>query len=361
MSVKLSPLFNEQQFDANGNPLSGGKLYTYAAGSSTPQTSYTDSTGATPQANPIILNSRGEPTNAIWLTTGLNYKFALHDSDDVLIRTIDNVSGVNDTASPSTSEWIDLSATPTYTSAATFTVLGDKTSDFQVNRRVKCSVTAGTVYGYISVSAFTTLTTVTVVLDSGSLDAGLSAVQLGLLTVLNESYPKSIAKSGANSDITSLSAVTALTNAAGVDIKGTNTNDASAQYYVGESIESSVTLSPGVSAGGSTVYTLITSIDLTAGDWDISGSVVMLNNGATISGVEAGYISTDSGNNSTGSVYGKSGIEFYNTTATANTGVTFPQHRLSLSGAQTLYLKGYATYSAGTPKFGGFISARRVR
>lgn len=169
------------------------------------------------------------------------------------------------------------------------------------------------------------------------------------------------AMSGANSDITSMSALTEISTAAGVDIHGTNTNDSAAAGYVGEYIESSVPTASAVSAGGTTVYTVITQISLDAGDWDISGSVVMVNNGSTISGVEAGYISTDSGNNATGAISGKTGIEFYNNSSIANSGVTFPQHRVSLSGAQTLYLKGYATYSAGTPKFGGFISARRVR
>lgn len=181
MTVKLSPILNEQQFDANGDPLVGGKIYTYAAGSSTPQTSFTAEDGLTPQANPIILNARGEVDNPIWLTAGLSYKLVLTDADDVVIRTIDDVTGVNDTG-VTTSQWVDSGVTPTYVNATQFTLPGDQTNAFQVNRRVKCTVTAGTVYGYISVSAFAALTTVTVVLDSGTLDSGLSAVQLGLIT-----------------------------------------------------------------------------------------------------------------------------------------------------------------------------------
>lgn len=79
-----------QFFDANGNPLVGGKLYSYAAGTVTPLATYTDSSGATPNANPIILDSRGEAS--VWLGTAL-YKFALYTSTNVLVWTVDNVGG----------------------------------------------------------------------------------------------------------------------------------------------------------------------------------------------------------------------------------------------------------------------------
>jgi hypothetical protein len=189
MAVKLSPIFNEQEFDANGDPLVGGKLYTYAAGSSTPLASYTSSTGSTAQANPIILNSRGEVDNPIWITAGRSYKFALYDVNNVLVRTVDNVTGVND-SSVSIDQWVDSGVVPTYVSATKFTLPGDQTSSFTVNRRIKATVSAGTVYGYISVSAYTDLTTITLVLDSGVLDTGLSAVQLGILTPTNSALPQ---------------------------------------------------------------------------------------------------------------------------------------------------------------------------
>lgn len=79
-----------QFFDANGNPLVGGKLYSYAAGTTTPQSTFTDYAGATPNANPVILDSRGEAN--IWLGTAL-YKFKLTNAADVEIWTVDNVGG----------------------------------------------------------------------------------------------------------------------------------------------------------------------------------------------------------------------------------------------------------------------------
>ena len=98
MAVNLSPVGGvaAQFFDNNGVPLSGGFLYTYAAGTSTPQTTYTSSSGITAQANPIVLDSSGRvPSGEIWLTDGLQYKFVLQNANAVLIGTYDNIIGIN--------------------------------------------------------------------------------------------------------------------------------------------------------------------------------------------------------------------------------------------------------------------------
>ena len=101
MAVNLSPLGGVagQFFDNNGDPLSGGKLYTYAAGTTTPQVSYTSSSGTTANTNSIILNSAGRVPSEIWLTDGLVYKFVLYSSTNQLIGSWDNVSGINDFSS----------------------------------------------------------------------------------------------------------------------------------------------------------------------------------------------------------------------------------------------------------------------
>lgn len=186
----LSPLFNEASIDANGDPLSGGKLYTYVGGSSTPLAAYTDSTGAVSHSNPIVLNSRGEPSSPIWLAAGALYKFVLADSDDVTLRTVDGVSGVNDVAAPSVDEWSLFAGTPTYVSGTSFTLVGDQTTEFHVNRRVKSINSGGTRYSTITNSVYSDPnTTVTVTNDSGSLDSGLSSVYLGILRASNSSFP----------------------------------------------------------------------------------------------------------------------------------------------------------------------------
>lgn len=101
MAVNLSSLAGAgwQFFDDNGNPLTGGKIYTYLAGTTTPATTYTSVTGATPHTNPIILDAAGRVPEEIWLTVGLRYKFIIKTSTDVLIGTYDNISGFGGVAS----------------------------------------------------------------------------------------------------------------------------------------------------------------------------------------------------------------------------------------------------------------------
>lgn len=99
MSVTLSPVggAGAQFFDNNGNPLSGGKLYTYAAGTTTPVSTYTSAAGSTLHTNPIVLDSAGRVpgSSEIWLTDGVIYKFLLKTSVDVTLATWDNITGVN--------------------------------------------------------------------------------------------------------------------------------------------------------------------------------------------------------------------------------------------------------------------------
>ena len=87
-TTSLSPPPKLQFFDANGAPLADGLLYTYEAGSTTPLTSYTDSTGVSLNTNPITLDSRGEAN--VWLGAD-SYKLALYTSAGVLIWTVDNI------------------------------------------------------------------------------------------------------------------------------------------------------------------------------------------------------------------------------------------------------------------------------
>lgn len=92
MTAQLMPYFIQKFFDANGNALSGGKLFTYQAGTSTPLATYTDETAGTPNANPIVLDSSGQAS--VWLGSSA-YKLILQDSLGNVIKTVDNVSYIN--------------------------------------------------------------------------------------------------------------------------------------------------------------------------------------------------------------------------------------------------------------------------
>lgn len=92
--TQLAPLPVLEFFDDSGNLLTGGLLFTYAAGTTTKINTYTDSSGGTPNTNPIVLDSRGDCN--CWLLVGTAYKFVLSPSTDTdpptnPIWTVDNI------------------------------------------------------------------------------------------------------------------------------------------------------------------------------------------------------------------------------------------------------------------------------
>jgi hypothetical protein len=93
----LTPSPKQQIFGTDGLPLVGGKIYTYAGGTSTPIATYTDFGAGTANTNPIILDSRGEAN--VWLG-GAIYKFVLKDADGALIWTVDYISAPTAAVSP---------------------------------------------------------------------------------------------------------------------------------------------------------------------------------------------------------------------------------------------------------------------
>jgi hypothetical protein len=105
MSTRPLPWIKNRWLDANCNPLAGGKLYSYVAGTSTPAATYTDYDGLTPNSNPVELDANGEAN--VWIGSGI-YKFILTDADDVQQWSIDNVSA--DTTA-TTSPWTEHAIT----------------------------------------------------------------------------------------------------------------------------------------------------------------------------------------------------------------------------------------------------------
>ena len=78
-------------YDGNGNPLSGGFVYSYAAGTNTPQNTFTDSTGAVANTNPVTLDSAG--CSVIWIGSNA-YDIEVRDSGNNLFRRTNNVTDV---------------------------------------------------------------------------------------------------------------------------------------------------------------------------------------------------------------------------------------------------------------------------
>lgn len=93
-NIMFSPKFRVE--DSTGAPLVGGKAYFYVAGGATPKDTYADAGAVTTNANPVILDSRGEAT-----VYGVgSYKIVIKDAADATVYTVDNykVSGTVDTA-----------------------------------------------------------------------------------------------------------------------------------------------------------------------------------------------------------------------------------------------------------------------
>ena len=141
-----------------------------------------------------------------------------------------------------------------------------------------------------------------------------------------------------------------------------NGSDASAGY-IGEYVVSTVA-SPGTTLSGSTAVDL-TTISLTAGDWDVTGSVYYTGSGTTSTlNWIMGHIQSSASGGSLGA--GNSAMLIQTIinngiwTQTDTGGVLGP-YRFSLSSTTTLYLVSRAGYSGGTVKTYGQIRARRVR
>lgn len=112
MGVKLSPLAGAgwQFFTDDGIPLAGGKIFTYTAGTTTPQATYTTVAGSIAHSNPIILDANGR-VNEVWLTEGVNYKFIIKDANDNILGTYDDLTGINDVASLINQVYVNLADT----------------------------------------------------------------------------------------------------------------------------------------------------------------------------------------------------------------------------------------------------------
>jgi hypothetical protein len=97
MIATLSPSPKMQFFTAAGTPLVGGKLFTYASGTTVPLATYTTSAAITENTNPVILDSRGEAN--VWFGPS-RYTLVLKDSLDNLIWTASGINSVQGVQNP---------------------------------------------------------------------------------------------------------------------------------------------------------------------------------------------------------------------------------------------------------------------
>jgi hypothetical protein len=159
-------------------PEDGALLTFFDTGTSNKRTTFSNQAGTTPNANPVKADLNGIFPDIFVI--GI-YKVTLTDKNNVQIWEADPVNA----GTLGNDAWVVSASTPTQTSATTFTLVGDQTSTFQIGRAFKGDDTT-TLFGIISASVFTSLTTVTVVLDTGVLSSSLVTVHTGLSSTEKE-------------------------------------------------------------------------------------------------------------------------------------------------------------------------------
>lgn len=157
--------------------------------------------------------------------------------------------------------------------------------------------------------------------------------------------------------VASLNATDVITPSQTKGIVGTTTTNDAQAGSVGETIMSSSTLTNYPATG---TWGDLTSISLTAGDWDIAAATQQTTPG-TMTGETRLGISTTSGNSATGLTIGYNRLTFSSATALSDSSGSIPMYRLQLASTTTVYLKFFTEYSSGTPKALGTIIARRRR
>jgi hypothetical protein len=163
MVASISPDPRLQFFANDGSPLVGGKLYTYAAGTTTPLATYTTITGLVANTNPIILDSRGEAS--VWFSAA-KYKFVLKTAADVEIWTQDNLwAAANVDGSNATGTWpISITGNAATATIANSVVAGGAVNKLIAGTNITISPTSGV--GDVTVNS-TSAATVTSVAGSG--------------------------------------------------------------------------------------------------------------------------------------------------------------------------------------------------
>ena len=168
-----------------------------------------------------------------------------------------------------------------------------------------------------------------------------------------------VAASGANSDITSLTGVTSIT--------GTVTNDSAAAGKIGEFVTATVTAGSPVTGTTTGASKNVTSITLTAGDWDVGASVVYALTGVTATiyscglGTTTGTLLTQAGGGGVGTDPLIVQQATWGTTITGTFQQMLAPVRVSLAAGSTIYLVANVTFSAGSYNMYGTLRARRVR
>lgn len=152
-------------------------------------------------------------------------------------------------------------------------------------------------------------------------------------------------------------ASTATTATKALSMQGVTDGSAAAAGFVGEFVQALLDAASAVTLANNTVSNVL-SISLTAGDWDVDGSLNFSSTVATVTGGAAGITATSATLPTDGSEVCDGVLSSLLTSAS---GVTMPRKRISIATTTTIYAVGRKTFAVGAVKAYGCMSARRIR
>ena len=366
--ASLTPTPKQQIYGSDGNPLVGGKIYTYSAGTTTPLATYTDAGAGTANTNPIILNSLGQAN--IWLAPSSSYKFSVYTSADVLLYTVDNITAPIDylslvtslaspppigSTAPNTGAFTTLAATTatiTTVNATTITATGTVTAE-TLTFEGGGSMTKPSEAGIQSLTATVAANALTVTLNPTTLDFRSTTLTTGVPVSRVMSSAISIVVSsgstlGTVSAVQSRIVVLALDNAGTVELAVVNISGGNNLTETGL-ISTTAEGGSGTADSASVIYSntartnvayrvvgYVESTQATAGTWATTPSTVQGYGGQALASMSSlGYGQTWSTQTRT------SGTTYYNTTGKPigvhgyfiSTGGSSIQSAVSINGA----------------------------
>ena len=390
--ASLTPTPKQQIYGSDGNPLVGGKIYTYSAGTTTPLATYTDAGGLTANTNPIILNSLGQAN--IWLAPSSSYKFSVFTSADVLLYTVDNIATPIDylslvtslaspppigSTAPNTGAFTTLAATTgtittvnsttgniTTVNATTVTATGTITAE-TLTFEGGGSLTKVPESAIKPITASVAANALTVTLNATTLDFRSATLTSGTVVSRVISSPVSVVVSsgstlGTVSAVQSRIVVLALDNAGTVELAVVNIsggNDLTETGLISTTAEGGA----GAADSASTVYSTtartnlayrvvgyIESTQATAGTWATTPSTIQGCGGQALTAMSSlGYGQTWQ------TVTRTSGTTYYNTTGKP----IYLFATLTTNSSATVTINGISnnvgTAAVGTSSSGGFV------
>jgi hypothetical protein len=334
--MNLSPLPVQRFYSNIGLPLIGGKLFTYAAGTTTKIATYQNSAGAL-NTNPVILNFRGEAN--VWLDPALTYKFVLAPATDTdpptnPFWTIDNIAGaityaditqtflgrilyprssaeISASINPSAANliyvygdprrsttyrsggWVNYGDVPTYISGTSISIPGDVTARYSRGRRVQTIGTSGTNESRILNAVFAVgVTTLTLINDIsgnggllGAVPSDVAVVSLGVVGDLNttnawvQDSNAVMGQNFINKNLGSSAASRIVIGNYDSDSVGVATANTSAVALVATGGTYGSSYLPGMATGRHVIMHTGLDIDLNFGTWDTLRFIIPSENG----------------------------------------------------------------------------------